>query len=97
MRLTDQISQIASRARPHSWTRVTQLNVGMTLLGGSAGLSFPFAADLLVGDGLGSHGLSLIGLLCAVPIMTAGTLLTISALGLKKTHLDIFRRDNPHA
>ncbi len=92
MRLTDQILRIASYARPHSWTRLTQLNLGMTLLGASAGLSFPFAADLLVGGGLGSHGLSLIGLLCAVPMMTAGALLTISALRLKTTHLDIFRQ-----
>jgi hypothetical protein len=89
---TDQALQTFENGVPKrlSWARSLRLNIGMSLLGGGAGLSFPFAADVIT-LGAASQGLSLVGLLCAVPMMAAGAALTVSALGLKP-HLDIFRR-----
>lgn len=86
MSLTDHVLH----TRPLSWARTLRLNIGMSLLGGGAGLSFPFAADMITW-GAASQDLSLLGLLCAVPMMAAGAALTASALGLKP-HLNIFGR-----
>lgn len=64
------------------WSRLCRICLGMTLLGGSAGFSYPFAADVLAG-GPGWTDLSLIVLLCAVPLTAAGAALAASCLDLK--------------
>ena len=91
MSLTDQAAQSpGTKALP--WAKLVQLNLGMTLLGASLGLAFPFAADVLAW-GPGPHGLSVIALLCAVPLVATGITLIASALGLKALSLDIFAQD----
>lgn len=70
---------MSTHAMP-SWARLIRLNLGMTLLGLGAGLSFPFMGDLLAW-GPGSHGLSIIALFGTVPMTGAGILLAASACG----------------
>jgi hypothetical protein len=80
-------------ARTSFWVNLVRLNLGMILFGGSLGLSLPFTADLLNWDSA-SHQLSIIALLCAVPLTGAGIfLIAASCHGLKALDLDPFRQD----
>ncbi len=81
MSQSDQIKSPTTGAVP-SWSKMIPLTLGMTLLGGSAGLILPFAADVITW-GPGPHGLSLIGLACALPMLAVGARLSVSSLGMK--------------
>lgn len=66
------------------WFKLLQLNLGMTLIGGCIGVSVPFAVDM-IDWGQGPHGLSMLALLCTIPLMAGGAVLVLSASQSPKT------------
>jgi hypothetical protein len=86
-------SQFTAAVKALPWTKLLQFYLGMTFMGGSFGWAVPFAIDLF-DFGHEPHGLSLLALLCTIPMMGTGTLLVLSAFKrLRADYLDPFQAE----